>query len=139
MPAWLVFIFEIILMTIVVFFAYSLLRQYVFSRIKVNKWVIICIAVVAFLIPLVLQVIGVKLTSTLIYIQSGIYVIIFLWLFDTLGWGRRPVQTKNTNIKNANSKKDNIVIRSKAKPNRLKNTDMEVIDISDAKSRKKKK
>lgn len=135
MPAWLQFMIQIILLTIVVFFVYSVLKRYVFSRFKVNKWIIICIAVIALVFPFVLQlIIGVKINSTLTYISSGVYVIIFLWLFDTLGWGPKVAPPKSPN-----NKKDNIVIRSKAKPNRLKNTNMEVIDINEAKNKKNKK
>ena len=134
MPAWLQYVLQIILLTIVVFVIYSLLKKYIFSKIKVNKWVIIGVAVLALLIPVILQLLGIKINSNFVYIQSGIYVVIFLWLFDTLGWG-----PKSAPAKVSKNKSDNTVIRAKAKPNRLKNTDMEVIDINEGKNKKKKK
>lgn len=135
----LISVLEIIGLAIVVFIAYSLLKQYVFSKFKVNKWIIIGIAVAVFVVPLILGATNVlKMNFIFSIIQSGVFVILFLWFMDTMGWGPKPAPAKS-NLKNNKTKyAATPVIKAKAKPNRLKNTDMEVIDIKDIKKKKKK-
>jgi energy-coupling factor transporter transmembrane protein EcfT len=137
MPAWLKFILEIIGLTIVVFVGYAFLKQYVFSKLKVNKWVVIGLALVTIVLPIILQVSGVKWNSVFSIIQSIILVILFLWFFDLMGWGPKTQPSNNSNNKKSKYTAPT-VIKAKAKPNRLKTTDMEVIDIKNVKKNKKK-
>ena len=132
------FILRIVALSIVVFIAYSLLRKYVFSKFKVNKWIIIGIAVVVLVGSLILnQFTGLQTNTIFITIQSGVFVVLFLWFMDTMGWGPKPVPAKS-NLKTTKTKYATpTVIKAKAKPNRLKNTDMEVINIKDIKKKKK--
>ena len=139
----LIFVVEIIVLAIVVFIAYSILKKYVFSKFKVNKWIIISIAVVVFAVPLILsqvfnQAKFLQANSIFSVIQSGIFVFLFLWFMDTMGWGPKPVPAKDNLKTNKTKYASTTVIKAKAKPNRLKNTDMEVIDIKDIKKKKKK-
>ena len=135
----LIFVIEIIGLAILAFIAYSLLKKYVFSKFKVNKWIIIGAAVIVFVVPLVLNLTNViKLSFIFSTIQSGVMVILLLWLMDTIGWGPKPLPAKSNAKTNKTKYATTTVIKSKAKPNRLKNSDMEVIDIKDIKKKKKK-
>jgi len=135
----LVFILEIIVIGIVAFTGYSILKKYVFSRLKVNKWMIIGIVIAVFAVPFILSLANViKMNSIFSKIQSGIVVILFLWLMDTMGWGAKSQPAKGNLKTNKTKYTTTPVIKAKAKPNRLKNTDMEVIDIKDIKKKKKK-
>ena len=127
----LIYVLEIIGLAIVVFIAYSVLKKYVFSKLKVNKWIIIGIAVADFLVPLILsQAKIIQMNFIVSIIQSAIFVFMFLWFMDTMGWGPKPVPTAKSNLKTNKTKyAATPIIKAKAKPNRLKNTDMEVIDI----------
>ena len=132
------FILKIIALSIVVFITYSLLRKYVFSKFKVNKWVIIGIAVVVLVVSVILnQITGLQTNMIFVTIQSGIFVVLFLWFMDTMGWGPKPAPVKSTSKNSKTKYSTTPVIKAKAKPNRLKNTDMEVINIKDIKKKKK--
>lgn len=130
----LIFILKIIGIAIVAIVAYWILKKYVLSKLKVSKWIIIGLIVAVFIVPLILSVANVfHISDTLTRIQSGVVVVLFLWLMDTMGLGAKPQPTKTNKTKYATTP----VIKAKAKPNRLKNTDMEVIDIKDIKKKRK--
>ena len=133
------YIVQIIGVAIVAFIIYSVLKKYVFSKLKVNKWVIICIMVAIFVAPLILSQANVFQMNSIAYlIQSGVLVVVFLWFMDTMGWAPKPKPAR-ANLKTNKAKYATTqIIKAKAKPNRLKNTDMEVIQISDIKKKKKK-
>ena len=132
------FILKIIALSIVVFITYSLLRKYVFSKFKVNKWIIIGIAVVVLVASVILnQVKALQTNMVFVTIQSGVFVVLFLWFMDTMGWGPKPVPAKSNLKTNKTKYATTAVIKAKAKPNRLQNTDMEVINIKDIKKKKK--
>ncbi|WP_297435549.1 hypothetical protein [uncultured Clostridium sp.] len=95
---------------ILIFVAYMLLSRYVFSKIRVNKWILLAIAAIflaaSFLVP------GTGGVIDLIKMPlMGIAAILFFWFFDVHKDG-------NPSIKKAEKK---VVIKSKAKPNRVKN------------------
>lgn len=108
---WVLLFLQILLLAIVALGLYSLLKIYVFTKFKVNRWIILALAAVEFLVPVFL---GVNLTGTwLSYIHSGVFVILFLWFIDGLNVDRQEKKNKKNEIK----------IRPKAKPNRVKNKD----------------
>ncbi|MBC8061911.1 MAG: hypothetical protein H7Y18_14760 [Clostridiaceae bacterium] len=121
------------------FITYSLLKKYVFSKLKVNKWVIVGIFVIAFVGPMFLiQAEVIKENSIFTNIQSGVVIVLVLWFMDTMGLRGKP-RPAQVNLKTNKTKyATTAVIKAKAKPNRLRNTDMEVIDIKDIKKKKKK-
>ena len=135
----LIYVLKIIGPAILGFIVYSVLKKYVFSKFKVNKWIIIGIAAAIFFMPLIL--IGTRalqINSIFSSIQSGVFVVLLLWLMDTTGWGPKPAPAKANLKTNKLKYATTTVIKAKAKPNRLKNTDMEIIDIKDIKKKKKK-
>ncbi|QAA33855.1 hypothetical protein [Clostridium manihotivorum] len=94
----------LILFAIIVLAVFNLLKIFVLSKLKVNKWIVLALAIIAFVLPIVLRIQGNIVTP----VFSGIFVILLLWFID-LQQGR---------IKKKDEKKVNI--RPKAKPNRVK-------------------
>jgi amino acid transporter len=109
MPAWLLVVLQIILFSIILLVIYSFLKKYLFSKIKVNKWVILILAILTFAAPYALYALNIKTSSKIInYVQMPLFVFLFLWYFDLLGIGHPKTE------------KHDVVIKPKAKPNRVK-------------------
>ncbi|MPQ44694.1 hypothetical protein [Clostridium tarantellae] len=93
-----------IIFSIAVIGSYALLGRYVFNKVKVNKWIILTISVISFIISFFFNI-GLILKMVLL----GIFVISILWFLDV---------NKNGYPKPKKDKK--VVIKPKAKPNRVK-------------------
>ncbi|MGL5150456.1 MAG: hypothetical protein ACRC7N_07800 [Clostridium sp.] len=95
----------LVVMFVFIFAAFTILRKYVFSKVPVNKFIPLVVAIILF---------GVQLFGELNFwgnaIVTSIAVLAFLWFMDI-------VQTGGPKI----NKEKKIVIKSKAKPNRAKN------------------
>lgn len=121
----LITVLSIVAFSVIVLVIYNGLKAYVLSKVKVNKWVVLAAAVILFIVPMVIWPNMPTYASN--YIIPGIFVVLFLWFMDLSGFMKnRSTQKQNskTNISSANSKKDKkkeVVIRPKAKPNRVKN------------------
>ncbi|MBE6060539.1 MULTISPECIES: hypothetical protein [unclassified Clostridium] len=116
----LIFLGSILLFSIIVLGIYALLKKFVFDKIKINKWLVLIMAFIVFVVPpLVFTTLPVLVTN---YVIPGIFVILFLWFWDLCGFMSK---TQNKIAKAAynkpKSKKNDIVIKPKAKPNRVKN------------------
>ena len=114
----------IILYSIIVLGLYKVLSKFVLNKIKINKWIIFVLAIMVFLLPPFLFPNLPKIVLNFVF--PGIFVILFLWFVDTAGWLKRfdkPKETNNYYKNSGKKKKDDIVIRPKAKPNRVKNKD----------------
>lgn len=124
---------ELLLMlafAIIILIVYNVLKLYVLSKIKINKWIVFILAVIVLLLPTIVANLGVQLPKNLWwqYITSGIFMILFLWFMDLSGWiNRKKPDSKNSSSSGTYigyGKKDNkkdVVIKPKAKPNRVKN------------------
>ncbi len=106
---------------IIVLVIYNVLKIYVLSKIKIGKWVVLGAALVLFIIPMMLWPTMPLFVSR--YVIPGITVVLFLWFMDLSGFlKKRNVSNTNTSSNiSRKDKKDDIVIRPKAKPNRVKN------------------
>lgn len=115
MPTWLIFILKIVLYAAVLLVVYNVLKNYVLTKFNPNKWLIMVIGLVVFLVPTIISTsMGYKLDGTIWQlIQSGVFIILFLWFLDLAGYGASRKYEK----------KDAIKIKPKAKPNRVKNRD----------------
>lgn len=114
-------ILSMLAFSIVALGIYYGLKTYVLCKIKINKWIVLGIAVVLFVAPILLWPNMPIYVAK--YIVPGIFVIFALWFMDLAGFMRRNNVSK-TNYKRTNYKKDkknDIVMRPKAKPNRVKN------------------
>jgi hypothetical protein len=117
-----------LILVVIVLVIYNLLKLYVLDNIKINKWIILAIALVVYIVPIVVW--PERMTGVLKYIQTGIFLIFFLWFMDLIGFSSRG---KGTPTKREIQK--NNVIKAKAKPNRVKNNDIEVIQNNNSKKK----
>lgn len=98
-------ILSFVIMLAVMIVAYSLCRKYVFTKVRVNKWIPLAIAIILFIVQLTVG-------NTNKYLNMGLSiftVLFFLWFMDILQTGGPKKKEKQ------------IVIKPKAKPNRVKN------------------
>ena len=104
---------------IIVFAIYNVLKNYVLNKIKIGKWVVLGAALVFFIGPMMLWPNMPLFVSR--YVVLGITVILFLWFMDLSGLMRKrnDSNTNTTSSISRKDKKDDIVIRPKAKPNRV--------------------
>lgn len=94
----------IIVSAIIILGIFSILNRFILRKIKVNKWIILGAAVITFILPIVLRL-NVLWQQ---YFFSGLFAILLLWFFDV--------------HQNKGQKKEKkMVIKPKAKPNRVKN------------------
>jgi len=106
---------------IVALVVYYVLKTYVLYKIKINKWVVLGIAIVFFIIPMLIWPTMPNYVAK--YVIPGIFVIFALWFMDLSGFMKKnnSPKTNYTMSTSKKDKKDDIVIRPKAKPNRVKN------------------
>jgi hypothetical protein len=131
---WVYLILRMLLLVVVVLIAYNFLKIYLLDKIKINKWVVLAMAIIVFLLPNFFLSDAGMLNSWWQYVYSGIFVILFMWFMDLAGLNKR-MQLKATVSNNGK----NSTIRTKAKPTRLKNSNMEVIETKKGKKVKNNK
>lgn len=121
MKDFIMFLATIILFSIIVLGIYKLLYKFVLKKIKINKWVLLAIAAVEFIAPPLLFKNMPLIVSN--YVIPGIFIILILWFADLIGFMKRfePKEEPKYYQYNGKKKKDDIVIKPKAKPNRVKN------------------
>jgi len=119
----LITILSIVAFSVIVLVLYTVLKAYVLFKVKVNKWIVLAAAVVLFIAPIIIWPNMPTYVSN--YIVPGIFVVLFLWFMDLSGFMRnRNISKSKTNVTTTSAKKDkkkDVVIRPKAKPNRVKN------------------
>lgn len=118
-----------LIMVVIILLVYNGLKIFVLDNIKVNKWVILGIAVVTFIVPNIIW--SGKIIGIWQYLHMSIFLIFFLWFMDLIGlYGKGAKKKPQVETRNG-------VIKAKAKPNRVKDGSMEVISTK-SKARKKK-
>ncbi|MDF2502693.1 MULTISPECIES: hypothetical protein [Clostridium] len=105
-----------VIVVIVIMLIYNVLRRFIFDKLRVVKWSKWVVLAIAILLGLLNGYIGNKFNPTSLpyYVCLGVFIISIFTFFDLMGWGRKSYAPKA-------NKKDDIVIRPKAKPNRVKN------------------
>jgi hypothetical protein len=100
-------ILQTVIIFVVVLGAFYVLKKFVFSRLKISKWIPLAIAIILlaaqFLLKIQNGIQGVTITA--------LTLLFFMWFLD-INQGGGPVAVK---------KQKQIEIRPKAKPNRVKN------------------
>jgi hypothetical protein len=114
-------ILSIVAFSIIVLVLYNVLKVYVLSKIKVSKWIVLGAAIALFILPILIWPNMPKLVAN--YLIPGIFVILFLWFMDLSGFmkNKKAAKTNYTSMGTKKDKKNDVVIRPKAKPNRIKN------------------
>ena len=98
-------VLSFVVMIIVMLVAYALCRMYIFTKVRINKWIPLAIAIILFIIQLTLG----NTNKILNFGLSIFTVLFFLWFMEILQTGGPKKKEKP------------IVIKPKAKPNRVKN------------------
>lgn len=99
------FIIGYFLVTIVImYFLFTLGRKYVFSKVRINKWIPLGISLVLFVLQVIFKTNNVWITMAF----SLVIVWFFMWFIDIQSTGGPKKKEKK------------IEIRPKAKPNRAK-------------------
>ena len=116
----LITILSIVAFSVVVLVIYNVLKAYVLYNIKINKWIVLISAVTIFMVPMIIWPNMPKYVNN--YIIPGIFVILFLWFMDLSGFmkNKNTPKTNSTRTTSKKDKKNDVVIRPKAKPNRVK-------------------
>lgn len=110
------------MVVIVMLFYNFVVRVYVLPKIKINKWIVLALGVIMFFVTNIVGA-NLKIDYTKFgvkqipyYICMLLFILFFFMFFDLMGWGSAARMDKKKG-------KNDIVIRPKAKPNRVKNRD----------------
>ena len=104
---YVIMILEIVVLAIVGLVLYNLFKIYVISKFKINKWFVLAAAIIILIAQFVVN--GKYKNDIASYILTAAFVILSLWFMDAMGWGATKPKTNNS-----------VVIKPKAKPNRIK-------------------
>jgi hypothetical protein len=118
----LITILSIVAFSVIVLVLYNILKAYVLFKVKVNKWIVLVSAMILFIVPMIIWPNMPTFVSK--YIIPGVFVFLLLWFMDLSGFMKNRNVPKSNSTTSVNTKKDNkkdVVIRPKAKPNRVKN------------------
>jgi|SRR3712207_3482396 len=105
---WLGYLLKLFGFAIVIIVLYNILKIYVLSKYKPNKWIIFALAFAILTFPSVIKP-GFNSTPAGMVV-SGVFVILFLWFFDLFNADKVEMKKNGKDVK----------IRPKAKPNRVK-------------------
>lgn len=117
MPMWLTVVFQILFFVVIFLVVYNQLKIRVLSKLHPNKWFILALAIISFFVPtMIAAYFNYTLNGTVWqYVQSAIFIVFFLWFVDL-----RSGAIYNTNSNRNVNRKNSVVIKPKAKPNRVK-------------------
>lgn len=121
---WVKTFLPMIIFAIIILVVYNFIKPYLLSKVKINKWIVLVIAFLALVLPnIIMSSAGINPNSSqfLVWIPSGIFILFFLWFMDLSGFGGKRNNTTSSFGKKGNKK--DVVIKPKAKPNRVKNKD----------------
>lgn len=116
-------ILELIAFAVIILIFYNVAKTLVLSKIKANKWIVLISAILVFILSSVIPVLlKLQLQGTIFQIIfAAIFIFLFLWYLDLAGFNKKYENNNNTYSWNKKNKKNDIVIKPKAKPNRVKN------------------
>lgn len=121
--SWKMMLILFVMVFAIMSFYNIVIKVYVLPKIKINKWVVLALGVIMLIVT---NVVGVALKIDYnkfsikqipYYICMLLFILFFFAFFDLAGFGasRRVSQNRRG--------KKNLVIKPKAKPNRVKNKD----------------
>lgn len=101
-------ILSIILFVLTTLITYNLLKIFLLSNVKANKWLVLSIGIVV-----LVGSFFVSLPTFIMYLIQWVYFVLILWFVDIY------MQERKIKLKNKNKKV--MVNKPKVKPNRIKN------------------
>lgn len=116
MPLWSKLVLQVLFFVVIFVVVYNQLKIHVLSKFHPNKWIILAIAIISFFVPTIIgNYFKYNLNGTVWqYVQSTVFIVFFLWFVDL-----RSGAIYNIPGRKNNAKDKNIVIKPKAKPNRV--------------------
>lgn len=120
---WLKTLLPMVLFAVVILVIYNVAKPYLLSKIKINKWIVLVLAILSLFLPNIIMAqsgINPKSNQFLVWIPSGFFILFFLWFMDISGFGNKGFRNNTSSVDKKNNKKD-VIIKPKAKPNRVKN------------------
>lgn len=109
----------VIIFTIVILIGYKYIKKYLLDKVKLNKWIIILIAVIFWVIPPIIKYSFPKASLAYWpYIFYTFSIIFFLWFIDLILINKKK-DTDNVIYRKPDKKKE-MINKPKAKPNRVK-------------------
>lgn len=121
MNYWVKVILEVLGLAIFIFIVYNLLKIYVLPKVKVNKWIILVVAILCFMAPAFIPAVASR--PILNYGFTSLFMIFFLWFMDLTKPDRMKKNTSSAGTSYSREKYKNdkkLIIKPKAKPNRVK-------------------
>jgi len=97
-------IISFVVMFAIIVGAYVLCKKFVFGKVRINKWIPLSIAIILFIVQMFLG----QTNKYISYVISIFVILFFLWFMDITQTGGPKKKEKQ------------IVIKPKAKPNRVK-------------------
>lgn len=107
MYPWLKMLLQIILISVIILTTYNFAKIFGLLKLKINKWVVLVLALVVFFLPTFLG--STMKWSILSAIQSTLFGFLFLWFLDLT-----DLSPEKTGRRISNNKKK---IKIKSKPN----------------------
>lgn len=120
---WLKTLLPMVLFAVVILVIYNVAKPYLLSKIKINKWIVLVLAILSLFLPNIIMAqsgINPQSNKFLVWVPSGFFILFFLWFMDISGFGNKGFKNNTASFDKKNNKKD-VVIKPKAKPNRVKN------------------
>lgn len=104
-------VLSIILFVLITLITYNLLKIFVLSNIKVNKWLVLSLGIIVLVTSFF-----VNLPTFIMYLVQWVYFVLILWFVDIY------MQERRIKLKNKNKKV--MVNKPKVKPSRIKNNNL---------------
>ena len=105
-------IIKIIAFVVAAMVVFTYVKQYIF-KLKVNKWIVLALCLIFFGINFYVEQ---NYKGILSYVVLFIVCILMLWFLELNNVGKNPKFSQNKE-----KNKNQMVIKTKAKPNRIKN------------------
>lgn len=115
-------VLEIIIFTVAIFVGYNLIKKFLLTKVKVNKWIVLSISILLWAIPPIIKFSFTKVSVAYWpYIFYTLSIILFLWFIDLTTIKKN--KEANTVTYRKPEKKKEMINKPKAKPNRAKKND----------------
>lgn len=103
----------LLLSSILIIMVYNILKIFVLEKVKISRWIVLAISIIGLIFPAIPSI---GFTGNIaIFTKSAVFVVFFMWFFDITRGDIGDYKQKKESAKNK------VVIKPKAKPNRVKN------------------
>ena len=118
LPTWAVVALQVAFFAIIILVVYKQIKERVLYKYKPNKWMILGLSGLVFLIPILLkEYTGYDMSGTVWqYIDSAVFIVLFLWFVDLSNGAMRKInEVKNNPAPLSKSTSNNASAQNKNK------------------------